>query len=173
MDQLQEAFEKVTNQARFVQMIIDKQLIVSNRKKADIVVDLRKHNFRTFKKVAQAKAAGEGEAAADDPDAESEPEGDDTAGTGESGSDFDYLLGMHIYSLTKERVSFKHHSQLSDIHVCFGQIAKLKQQGAEKEAELKAMLQLSPKDLWNVDLDNFILGWEVSPTTFVHPWGIR
>ena len=42
-------------------MIVDKELSVSNRRKADIVQELRKKQFRPFPKVAKAKAAGETE----------------------------------------------------------------------------------------------------------------
>jgi DNA topoisomerase-2 len=94
-NEIQTAFEKLTNQARFVQMIVNKELVVSNRKKADIVADLRKHNFRPFPKVTSAKASGETE-----PTEEAEDENDGN----ESQGDFDYLLGMPIWSLTKEKV---------------------------------------------------------------------
>jgi DNA topoisomerase II len=52
--------EKLSNQARFVKMIVSKELVVSNRKKAGIVEELRQ-KFRPFPKVAKAKAAGETE----------------------------------------------------------------------------------------------------------------
>jgi DNA topoisomerase II len=93
-NELQLAHERLSNQARFVQMIVDKQLIVSNRKKVDIVAELRKKNFRPFPKVSKAKAAGE-EIPAEE-DEEQEPV--------EGATDFDYLLGMPIWSLTKEKV---------------------------------------------------------------------
>lgn len=78
-------------------MIVNKQLSVSNRKKGDIVHELRKLDFRPFPKVSKAKAAGETEAVIPDPD-EEEPEEEGT------NADFDYLLGMQIWSLTKEKV---------------------------------------------------------------------
>lgn len=90
--ELQDQLEKFINQGRFVKMIVDKQLSVSNRKKADIVVELRKKEFRPFPKVSKAKASGETEEAVED----EEEQGSD--------SDFDYLLGMPIWSLTKEKV---------------------------------------------------------------------
>ena len=93
-NELQLQFEKLSNQARFVQMIVNKELVVSNRKKADIVVELRQKNFRPFPKVAKAKAAGENEDAEED-----EPE--EASGTA---TDYDYLLGMPIWSLTREKV---------------------------------------------------------------------
>jgi DNA topoisomerase II len=74
-------------------MIVAKQLSVSGKRKADIVQELRKLDFRPFKKVVKAKAAGETADAVEDEDEE---------GAGLD-SDFDYLLGMPIYSLTKEK----------------------------------------------------------------------
>lgn len=79
-------------------MIVDKELIVANRKKRDIVAQLRKLEFRPFPKISKAKAAGENEEVLD-PDAD-EPE---EVGTD---ADYDYLLGMAIWSLTEEKVSW-------------------------------------------------------------------
>ena len=90
-NELQMAFEKLMNQARFVQMIVNKDLVVSIRKKIDIVADLRRHKFRPFSKTS-AKTSGEREPVEE----EDEEEGTQT--------DFDYLLGMPIWSLTKEKV---------------------------------------------------------------------
>ncbi|KIM84751.1 hypothetical protein PILCRDRAFT_780689 [Piloderma croceum F 1598] len=127
--ELQDQLEKFTNQARFVKMIVDKQLSVSNRKKADIVAELRKKEFRPFPKVSKAKDSGETEDVV-----EEEDQGSD--------SDYDYLLGMAIWSLTKEKIE------------------KLRQQAAEKEAELLALLERTPNEVWNEDLDNFLAQWE-------------
>ena len=93
--ELQLELDKLTNQARFVQMIVKRELNVSNRKKADIVADLRQKGFKPFPKVSKAKAAGE--------NAEVEEAEEEEASTGAS-SDFDYLLGMAIWSLTQEKV---------------------------------------------------------------------
>jgi DNA topoisomerase II len=77
-------------------MIVNKELVVSNRKKADIVMDLRKKQFRPFPKVSKAKAAGETEDVVE--------HDDEDAGEGGTDADYDYLLGMAISSLTRERV---------------------------------------------------------------------
>jgi DNA topoisomerase-2 len=104
-------FEKLTNQARFIKMIVDKELVISNRKRVDIIADLRKHKFRAFPKIKKAKEAGEEEDAL-----EQEQEQDE--GTS-NGNDYDYLLGMAIASLTKEkvRVEIFSSSTLSDAGV--------------------------------------------------------
>jgi DNA topoisomerase II len=82
-------------------MIVGKELVVSNRKKADIMEELRQKKFRPFPKVAKAKAAGETEDAEEDAN-------DEGATTGGASTDYDYLLGMAIWSLTKERVRHAH-----------------------------------------------------------------
>jgi DNA topoisomerase-2 len=112
-------------------MIIDKQLTVNNRRKADIVSELRKKEFVPFPKATKQKGAEEGDEEEDEEEA---------AG---AVTDFDYLLGMAIYSLTRERIE------------------KLENQAREKEDELLAMLKRSPQDLWNTDLDRFLDEWEV------------
>ncbi|KAF7367438.1 DNA topoisomerase 2 [Mycena sanguinolenta] len=129
--ELQNAFEKLTNQARFVKMIVDRELIISNRKKADIIVDLKKHKFRPFPKISKAKEAGETEAAL-------EQEQDEDENDTSSASDYDYLLGMAISSLTKEKIE------------------RLLRSADEKEQELLALLKISPKELWKADLDKFL-----------------
>lgn len=98
--ELQTQLDRLNNQARFIQMIVTKQLSVSNRKKGDIVHELRKLGFRPFPKVSKAKAAGENEEVTLDPD-EEEPEEEGT------NADFDYLLGMQIWSLTKEKARMR------------------------------------------------------------------
>lgn len=81
-------------------MIVDEELTVSRRRKADIVQELRKLQFRPFPKVAKAKAAGETEDVV-----EEEEENEDGGAIGNL-TDYDYLLGMAIWSLTQEKVRF-------------------------------------------------------------------
>ena len=78
-------------------MIVKKELSVSNRKKSDSVHELRELGFRPFPQVSKAKASGETEEVIPDSD-EDEPEEEGTD------ADFDYLLGMQIWSLTREEV---------------------------------------------------------------------
>lgn len=104
-NELSNELDKLNNQARFVKMIVDKELVVSNRKKADIVAELRRKDFKSFPKVAQAKEAGETAEVV-----EEEPEVPTL--NNESNSDFDYLLGMAIWNLTKEKVRMLIHSRM-------------------------------------------------------------
>ncbi|EIW70432.1 hypothetical protein TREMEDRAFT_43154 [Tremella mesenterica DSM 1558] len=127
-DELNRQFEKLSNQARFVQMIISKELSVSNKKKAVLVAELRTLNFKPFPK---GKKKDEGEV---EPNLEEEDEG--------QASDYDYLLGMAIWSLTAEKVE------------------KLLAERDGKEQELIELLKLSAQNLWDRDLDKFLSEWE-------------
>ena len=156
-NELQTGLEKLTNQARFIQMIVDKQLVVSNRKKADIITDLRKHGFRPFPKVTVAKEAGESQDAQEDEEEDNdENEMNVEGGKGKGGSkarttgDYDYLLGMPIWSLTKEKIE------------------KLKIMADDKERDLLRLLEKTPKSLWLADLDDFMKVWEVRTVPFVY-----
>ncbi|KAF4554280.1 DNA gyrase/topoisomerase IV subunit A-like protein [Elsinoe fawcettii] len=128
--------EKLSNQARFVQMIIDNKLIVSKKKKAVLVQELQKLGFKRIPKVADAKKAGELEKVVEE---EAESEEDQEIGAG----DYDYLLGMAIWSLTVERVE------------------KLKQQIGDKEIEIDVLAKKVPKDLWTEDLDALLEEWKM------------
>ncbi|KAI9706126.1 MAG: DNA topoisomerase 2 [Candelina mexicana] len=131
---MQKSLDKLTNQARFIQMIIDGQLIVSKKKKADLVAELKKKNFKSISKVVGAAKDGELE-----PVAENEDEDETDIATNANG--YDYLLGMPIWSLTKERVE------------------KLLQQIGDQETEIDKLIKLSKEDLWTKDLDDFIAEW--------------
>ncbi|KAM5542176.1 hypothetical protein V8D89_004049 [Ganoderma adspersum] len=136
-NELETQLDKLNNQARFVQMIVDDELRVSKRRKADIVRELRKLQFRPFPKISKAKAAGETEDVVEEDDDESE-----AGGAGGNLTDYDYLLGMAIWSLTQEKIE------------------KLKQQAKEKELELFALLALTPNQIWQTDLEAFLIRWK-------------
>ncbi|KAK8255374.1 DNA topoisomerase II [Phyllosticta capitalensis] len=133
LDEMSKDLNKLTNQARFIQMIIDNKLVVSKKKKMVIVAELQKLGFSPIPK-NEAKKQGEEEEVVDEDDSEEDKE----AGA----NDFDYLLGMAIWSLTQERVE------------------KLLRQIGDKEIEIDELIKKSPKDLWGTDLDEFVEEWE-------------
>lgn len=130
-EQLTQEWTRLDNRVRFVQEIVEGKLIVQNKKRADIIKDLTQRGFVAF-------ASGKG------PAKEVAEESDVEEGTAEptSAKTFDYLLGMPIYSLTREKME------------------KLGAERAAKEAELNALLALTPKDLWRRDLDAFMAAWD-------------
>lgn len=134
LDQLQKELDKFTNQARFVQMIIDGDLVVSKKKKNVLVSELKSHGFKPFPKVAEAVKAGEDEPVV-------EEEGEESQDSETLSNSYDYLLGMAIWSLTQERVE------------------KLRQQIGDKEMEIDNLIKLSKEDIWKRDLEEFINEW--------------
>lgn len=135
LNELQKDLEKLSNQARFVQMIIDGKLVISKKKKSALVNELKEKGFKAFAKVADAAKLGEDEAVVE------EGEEDDDAEVEVLSSSYDYLLGMALWSLTQERVE------------------KLRRQIGDKETEIDALIKLSKEDIWRKDLDDFINEW--------------
>ena len=79
--------EKLSNQARFVQMIIKKELNISGRKKVEIVKDLKSKGFKSFPKVVKAVV--------EETENANEEEEDDVATGSDNG--YDYLLGVCLF----------------------------------------------------------------------------
>lgn len=138
LGEMQKELDRLTNQARFVRMIIDNKLTVSKKKKAVLVAELQKLGFTRFPKIADARKEGEFEPVVND----DENEESDSAEVAAGANDFDYLLGMAIWSLTQERVE------------------KLEKQIGDKEEEIDVLLKKSEKDLWSEDLDALSIEWQ-------------
>lgn len=79
---------KLDNKVRFIEEIISGKLIIQNRKKIDIVADLKKREYAPMKKNALTNVLPGDVVEKDDSDV----------------SGYDYLLGMPLWSLTWERV---------------------------------------------------------------------
>ena len=86
----------MTNQARFIEMIIDGRLVVSKKKKQILVNELHVKGFKAIPRVIDARKQGEFEAVTENDDEIMEEEEDrNAAGAGH----YDYLLG--VGSLTR------------------------------------------------------------------------
>ncbi|KAM4056784.1 DNA gyrase/topoisomerase IV, subunit A domain-containing protein [Hirsutella rhossiliensis] len=129
-------YRRLKNQARFIQEIIDGVLVVSKKRKDVLVQELRDRKYEAFPRGQVAKKKN----AEDDMDGSDNEDKDDV---GEGGArDYDYLLGMPIWSLTAERLE------------------KLKAAIANKKAENDELSAKSEKDLWCADLDGFSVEWD-------------
>ncbi|KAG7664140.1 TOP2 [[Candida] subhashii] len=154
-EELQNQLLMLSEQARFIKMIIDKKLSIANKKKKELVGLLEQHNFTKFNK--QGKPIKESLFLHDEDEEEEEiaeaAEGDVSAlnlkqvETDRNSTEhipdtifsaYEYLLGMTIWSLTNERY------------------LKLLKQRDQKESELNELLSKSAKDLWSIDLDEFL-----------------
>lgn len=87
--------DKLNNQAKFVEMIVNEKLVVSKKKKIALVAELRQKGFKPIPKLVDAKKQGEFEPVVDDEENEEEAAEAAAAGT----SDFDYLLGVSVLSI--------------------------------------------------------------------------
>ncbi|KAM7262891.1 hypothetical protein ACFE04_000574 [Oxalis oulophora] len=117
---------KLDNKVRFILAVVSGEIIVNNRKKAELLIELQGKGFTPFPKTT--KTAGPEIAGATDVDPqenEKDPEG----------GDYDYLLRMPISSLTLEKVQ------------------QLCSQRDEMNQEVELMRQSTPKSLWFKDLD--------------------
>ncbi|PWZ27342.1 DNA topoisomerase 2 [Zea mays] len=124
--------KKLENKVRFIRCVVDNEIIVNNRKRADLFLELRHKNFDPFpkkKKKAEPTAVGAIEE-------EENVESPETA-VGVDPSDYEYLLSMSIGTLTLE---------------------KIQELNAEKQKLVDDVVELmntSPKSLWLKDLDAF------------------
>ncbi|OBA18965.1 DNA topoisomerase 2 [Metschnikowia bicuspidata var. bicuspidata NRRL YB-4993] len=159
---LQNQLVKLSEQARFIKLIIDKELSVSNKKRTVLVELLRLLKFTRFDKKGQQikdddsclfiedaeKTLKEEEMGTGDMDLINEQgvnqiESEENVHVPENiYSHYDYLLGMSLWALTRERYE------------------KLLEQRDEKEQELNILFNKSAKDLWNEDLDAFLESWQ-------------
>lgn len=124
---------KLNNQARFIMEKIEGEVIIENKAKREMIQQLVRRGYdsdpvKSWKK-AQDKLNQE---------EEEEEEDDDGASTAsDDGPDYNYLLGMQLWSLTKEKKD-----------------ALLKQK-EEKAKELADLRRKTPNMLWKDDLDAF------------------
>lgn len=156
-NELQRILVKLGEQARFIKMIIDKQILISNRKRAELVKTLADNKFVRYDKSGQAveDSAVKIEEAEELEEELEEEQGANALFVGANEtrainehvpetvfSHYDYLLGMPLWSLTREKYE------------------KLLQEKGAREEELNILLGKSAKDLWNEDLDEFLDSWQ-------------
>lgn len=162
-EDLQNQLLRLSEQARFIKLIIDREMSISNKKRAVLVDQLINHKFARFDKHGRKIEEQEGSelfVEADEALEEEEEEVGDVSRLNARGLNdleqedeaehrpeniytlYDYLLGMSLWSLTRERYE------------------RLLKQKVDKENELNVLLGKSAKDLWNEDLEAFVISWE-------------
>ena len=136
LSEMHRDLDRYTNQARFVQMIIDGKLVVSKKKKQVLVQELQEKGFKAFPKILDASKSGGTE-----PVVENDEEEEEEVAGAVGAAAYDYLLGMPIWSLTKERIE------------------RLLKQVGEIEEAIDKLIKRSKEDLWKSDLTEFIEEW--------------
>ncbi|XP_057870528.2 DNA topoisomerase 2 [Cryptomeria japonica] len=143
LDNLQIELLKLDNKVRFILGVVNGEIIVSKRKRAELLLELKNKGFTPFPKKSKAIEAAIAGALPDEvpPEDESTETAEGVNGEtveGVRAGDYEYLLSMSIGTLTLEKVQ---------------QLCAEKDQLSEDVEELK---RKSPKSLWLNDLDNFI-----------------
>ncbi|XP_062222323.1 DNA topoisomerase 2-like [Phragmites australis] len=124
--------KKLCNKVRFIHCVVEKEIEVRNRKRAELFVELQQKKFDPFPK----KKKKDEPAAVGATEEEEENEESSEAAKGIAlASDYEYLLSMAIGTLTREKIE------------------ELNAEKAKLENEVKELKQTSPKSLWLRDLD--------------------
>ncbi|KAM6451890.1 DNA topoisomerase 2-alpha isoform 1-T2 [Liasis olivaceus] len=129
---------KLNNQARFILEKIEGKIVIENKPKKELIKVLIERGYdsdpvKTWKE-SQQKDTDE------DAQEDTDKENDSTASTG---PDFNYLLNMPLWYLTKEKKD------------------ELCKQRDNKETELENLKRKNPDDLWREDLAAFIEALDV------------
>jgi len=119
VEKLKEEHNRLSNKARFILAVVNKELVISNVKKVDIMKKLKEMKFDKIynknvnkqirsKLKTNKKSFDEEDAVNSDSDAENEDEEGEDKGAENAQDDdskgYDYLLSLPLWSLTMERV---------------------------------------------------------------------
>lgn len=125
MKKLRREQQMLSNKARFVEEVCEGDLVVSNRKKIDLLQDLHGRDYALFDGKDTTIATSE---------EETEEVEDEDVSTAQLSKGYEYLLGMKIWSLTFEKAE------------------ELRAQLAERTKELEELEKTPPSELWERDL---------------------
>ncbi|XP_026989581.2 DNA topoisomerase 2-beta isoform X1 [Tachysurus fulvidraco] len=126
---------KLSNQARFVLEKIEGKISIENKPKRELIRMLLQRGYESDPVAAWTKAQ---EKALEDEDNDGNMSDSSVDSGSSSGPNFNYILNMPLWCLTKEKVD------------------DLLKQRDVKKAELNELLRKSSEDLWKEDLAVFI-----------------
>ncbi|KAJ7991464.1 hypothetical protein DPEC_G00284130 [Dallia pectoralis] len=126
---------KLSNQARFVLEKIEGKITIENKSKKDLIRMLVQKGFESDPVVAWTKAQ---EKALEDDERDGNNSDSSVDSGSTSGPNFNYILNMSLWCLTKEKVE------------------ELLRQRDLKKGDLNELQRKSPEDLWKEDLAVFI-----------------
>lgn len=142
LDNLEMELLKLDNKVRFILGVVKGEIVVSNRKRADLFVELQQKGFTPFPKKTKSVEPEVAGATEDGEDAE-ENSNSEAASTEVRISNYEYLLSMAIGTLTLEKVQA----------LC-GERDKLNN-------EVEELRKATPKSLWVKDLDALLTQLDV------------
>ncbi|XP_035286809.1 DNA topoisomerase 2-beta isoform X2 [Anguilla anguilla] len=126
---------KLSNQARFVLEKIDGKISIENRSKRELIRLLLQRGYESDPVAAWNRAQ---EKSLEEEDADGNDSDSSIDSGSSSGPNFNYILGMPLWCLSKEKVE------------------ELLKQRDSKKAELNELQRKSSEDLWKEDLAVFI-----------------
>ena len=126
LEKMKNELKILSNKARFVEEVCRGDLVVSNRKRAELLSDLKERGY---------DLSHQDEKKDYDDENEDDATPEESASDAELAKGYEYLLGMKIWSLTFERAE------------------ELRRQKAEKVDEVKKLQATSPEAIWLADLD--------------------
>jgi len=130
--------EILSNKARFILLVVSGELELRKRKKADLLKDLKQRGFKPMSELDAIMKAG-GATCADEAEGTTSDPAAVQGATGEAAAaektDYDYLLGMNLWSLTYEKV--EEIKKLLDI----------------KKQELDVLQRTTIEEMWDRDLE--------------------
>ncbi|KAG9456462.1 hypothetical protein H6P81_000970 [Aristolochia fimbriata] len=136
LENLELDLSKVDNKVRFILGVVHGEIIVSNRKRADLFLELKQKGFTPFPSKPKNSEAVNSDDAAESQKAEEEQEA--AAPVAVHASDYDYLLSMPIGTLTLEKVQ------------------ELLAQQEKIRKDVEELKGATPEGLWMRDLDSFL-----------------
>ncbi|KAL6006450.1 hypothetical protein ACLOJK_037404 [Asimina triloba] len=138
LDGLEQHLSMLDNKVRFILAVVRGEIVVSNRRKVDLLLELRQKGFTPS--FSSKNKASDVAVAREDSPAESDENGEDAQVTkGNVGAgDYGYLLSMPIGSLTLEKVQ------------------ELLGEKNKQEMAVEELKKETPKTLWWNDLDAFL-----------------
>uniref|UniRef100_A0ACD5YS87 Uncharacterized protein n=1 Tax=Avena sativa TaxID=4498 RepID=A0ACD5YS87_AVESA len=131
LENMGKELRKINNKVRFIEDVVSGRIIVNNRKRAELFLELKDKGYEGFPK---KKVAAEPVAVGATEDEEND-ENPIEAAAGVNASAYEYLLAMAIGTLTLEKA------------------LELKAQQKNMEDEVERLKGTTPKDLWLKDLD--------------------
>ena len=126
LEKMKRELKILSNKERFIEEVCEGDLVVSNRKRTELLSELSEKGYDLFPK-DDTKSEGE----EDDEDETMEEISSDA----ELAKGYEYLLGLKLWTLTFERAE------------------DIRRQKLDKEAEVSALESTTPESIWLSDLD--------------------
>ncbi|XP_075742142.1 uncharacterized protein LOC142795288 [Rhipicephalus microplus] len=128
--------KKLENQARFILEKIDNLIKIENRRRKEMILTLRERGYDPDPIAEWKKQQTQQEDKQDSQDDEEDEDKDEDKDGGSAS--YNYLLGMPLWSLTRERKE------------------DLLSKRDQKRAEVETLRRKTPENLWEEDLDVFM-----------------